>query len=102
MGVEMRNALAAILTLIDHESVPVREAVLGGNRLCGIQDRQVVAALLDIGQAGNFRLRNDDRMERRLGRNVPDGEDMLVLVQKLRRNFTIQDSRKERGHCLSA
>jgi hypothetical protein len=54
----------------------------------------MIALWLDVGDAGNLGLRDEEHVHRRLRRDVPDRENVLVFEDDFARDFAGANARE--------
>jgi hypothetical protein len=60
----------------------------------------MISNIREFRYSGNFRLWDDQEVNRSLGINVPDRKNEIVLVHDLAGNFTIQNPGEQSCHAL--
>jgi hypothetical protein len=58
----------------------------------------MIALSLDVGHARNLGFRDEQQVDRRLGHDVSDRENVFVLKNDLARDFAGANAREERCH----
>lgn len=98
VGVQVIDALAAILALVDDKTVAAGESLLFGDLLRRIEDMAVITILADCRKPGNFMPGGNHNMNRRLGLDVAEGDDMIVFVNDSGRDFPVDNLREDASH----
>jgi hypothetical protein len=96
--VEMEDCLARLGAVIHHQPALLR-AVFPGELSADaddLADERFVFAC-NRGRAAEMFLGNDQEMSRRLRRDVPEGEDLIILIQFAGRDFTVDDPAEKTG-----
>ncbi len=98
VAVQMRNGLASVAPIVDHEPVTAFFQPERCGHFCGFEKQMPQRALVRLGRVGDSRdgLFGDDQdMDRCMGMNVSKGQNNDVFVHDLRRNFAGRDFFKE-------
>jgi len=98
----MVDRLAAILALIQYDSIAANKALLLGDLLRRVQDMHLIARIGQRCQAGDLVPGRDHDVGRRLRVDVAKGDDVLVLVNDGRRDFALDDLGEQRRHQAKA
>lgn len=99
---QMKDALPRVRTGIDHDTETAFRNSMIASKLTRRQknfadDRAVFR--LDVENSGDMFARNDKEMNRRLGINVSEDHDVIVLINDVSFDFSTDDTAKEAiGH----
>ena len=96
MNMQMMHALTAILALVDDDAVAVFEAEFPREcrNLFKTALEKLRAFFVHFGQQGKMLLGNAQVVQLRLGFDVPDDDQIVILVHPLGRNLTADDLTK--------
>ena len=90
----MGHRLAAVPAVVDHQPVAVCGDAFPGGDGGGRQEQVAQQALVTFIRQSHPRdglARDDEDVERRLGRNVPEGDAPVVLMEDRCRDFLVTD-----------
>ena len=98
----MRNSFPSVGPIVDDQPVAALfEFQLTGDFLSGCQKMAENKMVLrgDGGMTGMVLFGNQQNVNGRLGRNIPKGEDMLVLIHEIGFSLAVDDPFEDRfGH----
>lgn len=97
MHMQMRDALAAVTTVIDNKSETILQSQLTRD-LCGRQEEMTEQRLVigaGLADARYSLARNDEHVRRRLWCDIAESDAVRVLVQERRRDLPLGDALKE-------
>ncbi len=89
---KVRNSLAAIFALVDHEAVSIPQSELLGDDLGRVENPEVVTRFRKGREALDFGSRDDQDVDRGDGLDVPKGDDVFILIDDFSRDFSLDDS----------
>ena len=89
----MVNRLPSLGTRVGNHTKTFGEARFGGDPLDSQQEmsRQILVLTVQIRDGTYFLFRNHQQVDRRLGSNIMKRQAAVILLDNLRRNFTIND-----------
>ena len=97
MHMQVEHGLAGASAVI-HVQAEVLQPLLSGD-LTGHQQqmpKQCLIGLFSIGQLGNRLLGNHQKMGRRLGIDIPEGQALVVFEDDIGRNLPVDDLGEKR------
>ncbi len=92
---EVRDTLPAVLATIDHEPIARYQSFLFGNFRCRANQMLVIVPVLNIGNAWNLGSSDNHDMDRCFRLDVPECDDVVILVYDISRNLASDDSAKQ-------
>ena len=95
---QMIHSLPRVHSLIDDEAVAAIELGSLGDLFRGVEKVLVVAMLGKRRDAGDFLARHDEHVHGGLGVRVFERHAMLVLIDDVGGDLSIDDLGEERGH----
>lgn len=93
VAVQMRHGFASVRAVVDHQPVAAFQIQFLRN-LGGFEQQmaeQLVVVRRGLGDARHALFRENQNMHRRLRGDVADGEDQIVLINDVRRDFARGD-----------
>jgi hypothetical protein len=91
MDVEVVHGLAAVALAVDHEPGAFFRAALGRRKLLGLKEdapQEGLVSVLRFHNVSDVPFGNDQKMNRRLGRDVMKSKKLIVFVDLSGRNLT--------------
>ena len=98
MHMDMINSLASAFVAIENQAVAVLiDALVGGYLFCHQHHTAGYADIfiVEIINRRNVLFRYNQNMRRRLRINIPESQDVFVLINLVTRNFTVSDFAKQ-------
>ena len=97
---QMINRLTTILPLVDHQPKPIVQTLLFSNRLRGIKQVKVISRCRKRSYPGNLRPGYDDDMNGSLRHDIAKRNHVLILIDDVAGDLTIDDLCKQSRHTL--
>merc|ERR1719341_3186585 len=97
MDMEMIDRLSSLNTIVNHQSVPLGQSLLLGHLLGSKKEvaQQFNISIFSFLYHSNPLFWNNQEMDRCLRSNIHEGNTLVILMNKLGRNGSIQDLVKD-------
>ena len=98
VGVEVAEGLTAVVPLVNYQSIPVGQSLGLRDLLGSVENVQMVSRFRKLREARDLRLGDDQDVHRCLRFDVPNRENVVVLIDEVAGNLAIEDLGEERGY----
>merc|ERR1719341_2595351 len=97
MDMEMIDRLSSLNTIVNHQSVPLGQALLLGHLLGSKQEvaKQLRISILSLLYHSNSLPWNNQEVDRCLRSNIHEGNTLVIIMNKLGMNGSIKDLIKD-------